>query len=219
VKLRPRHLLLLLIGCAMAFVAEEAVRTIWILDAVERDRDRWQRPEAVIEALDLHAGQHVVDLGSGAGYFTLKIAPFLGPGGQVVAVDLRRQPLAFLWIRAQLRGLRNVRLIVGAENDPRLPDNPVDAVLIVNTYHELSFPDAVLARLSALMRPGGRLVIADRAPRRPGGLEGRADHEIPAEAVVQAVERLGFHLELRNKTLVDVPGDEDTWWLLAFTRP
>ena len=217
--LRPRRLLLLLAGGVIVFVAEQAIQTIRILDAVEQDRDRWQRPQAVIEALDLHTGQHVVDLGAGAGYFTLKIAPLVGPDGEVLAVDLRRQSLAFLWIRAQLRGWRNVRPIVGAESDPRLPGDPVGSVLIVNTYHELSSPEAILSSLFALMRPGGRLVIADRAPRRPGRLEIRADHEIAADAVVRAVERLGFHLELRNDALVDISGDEDVWWLLAFGKP
>jgi SAM-dependent methyltransferase len=91
-------LALVLVVVPALFVLEEAVRTLGVLDQVERERDTWQRPDEIIRQLDLTPGNTVVDLGSGAGYFSLKIAPRVGPTGRVLAVDLRRESLAFLWI-------------------------------------------------------------------------------------------------------------------------
>src|SRR6185295_6794469 len=101
------------------------------LDAVESERDQWQRPADVLRALDLRPGNTVVDLGSGAGYFALKLSPVVGERGQVLAVDLRKLSLFFLWTRALLRGQHNVHVIVGKEDNPRLPAGAVDAVLIL----------------------------------------------------------------------------------------
>jgi ubiquinone/menaquinone biosynthesis C-methylase UbiE len=107
----------------------------------------------------------VVDLGSGAGYFALKMAPRVAPNGRVLAVDLRRESLAFLWIRARLDGYSNLHVIHSRVDDPMLPPGPIDAVLIANTYHELTTPDPILKSLFASMRSGARLVVVDREPR------------------------------------------------------
>ncbi|MEQ1730624.1 MAG: methyltransferase domain-containing protein [Vicinamibacterales bacterium] len=206
-----------LAGLLTALLIEEAVRTLRILEAVERDRDRWQRPEQVLAALDLHAGQRVVDLGAGAGYFSLKIAPRVQPGGEVLAVDLRRESLAFLWIRAQLRRARSVHPIVGAEDDPRLPAGAIDGVLIANTFHELTEPGAILTRLFAMMRPGGRLVIVERGRRAESDAD-RGHHQSSADDVARAVAGVGFRKQLRDDAFIEPPGD-DVWWLLTFVRP
>jgi len=91
----------LVVAVPVAFVVEEAGRTLVALGDVERERDTWQRADAVLRELDLRPGATVVDFGSGAGYFALKMAPRVAPGGRVFAVDLRRESLTFLWIRAQ----------------------------------------------------------------------------------------------------------------------
>ena len=156
---------LILLVAAM-FVGNQAVRTLRTLEDVERERDSWQRPEDIIGYLRVRPGQTVVDLGSGAGYFALKIAPRVGPGGRVFAVDLRRQSLAFLWIRARRRGHSNLHVIHGNVDNPRLPPGPIDAVLIANTYHELTNPGAILKALFTSMRAGGQLVVVDRGPRQ-----------------------------------------------------
>ena len=92
----------------------------------------------MLRALALTDGATVVDLGAGAGYFALKLSPLVGARGTVLAEDIRFESLAFLWIRRFLRDARNVRVILGTPNDPHLPAGAVDAVLIANTYHELS---------------------------------------------------------------------------------
>jgi ubiquinone/menaquinone biosynthesis C-methylase UbiE len=119
--------------------------------------------------LELREGDTVVDLGSGAGYFALKLSPIVGKRGQVLAVDLRRLSLLFLSTRTLLRGQHNVHVIVGAENNPRLPTGAVDAVLICITFHEFGNPELMLDHIFRSLRPGGHLVVVDRAPRATEG--------------------------------------------------
>src|SRR5262245_34375353 len=110
---RPALVLLLVFLClGFAVIAYQAIRTLQQLTAIEAERDRWQRPNDIIGALNLTGGAAVADLGSGSGYFTLKLSPAVGSQGAVYAVDIRRLPLRFLWIRALIRGQRNVRVVL-----------------------------------------------------------------------------------------------------------
>jgi len=91
----------------------QGIQTLSALDQIEHDRDQWQRPSDVIQALNLHEGSVVVDFGSGVGYFTLKLSSLVGKNGGGVAEDIRRQSLAFLRIRAFLRGQHNLKTVRG----------------------------------------------------------------------------------------------------------
>ena len=164
-------LLLLLLGYLY-----QGIQTLNALDQIESERDHWQRPSDVIQALNLHEGSVVVDFGSGVGYFTLKLSPVVGKSGSVVAEDIRRESLTFLRIRAFLRGQHNVTTIRGETDDPRLPAGFADAVLIANTYHELTEPKPILRHLADSLKPGGSLVIVDRGPRS-GPVESREKQE------------------------------------------
>ena len=185
------------------------------LDTVESERDQWQRPLDVLRALDLRPGNTVVDLGSGAGYFALKLSSVVGKQGQVLAVDLRRLSLFFLWTRALLRGQHNVQVIVGEEDAPRLPTGTVDAVLICNTYHEFSNPGQILNRVFQSLRPGGRLVVVDRASRTA---ESPHTHEVPLPVVAGQLRSEGFEIVSQDDSFIDRPGD-DLWWLVTARKP
>ncbi len=99
-------LFLLCVILAVAFLSTtyQASQALVRLDAVERERDQWQRPAEVLQFLNLRAGNVVADLGSGSGYFALKLSPIVGARGRVLALDIRQVSLFFLWIRAVLRG-------------------------------------------------------------------------------------------------------------------
>src|SRR5689334_22585344 len=115
----------------------QGIQTLTRLDMIERERDQWQRPSDVLQAMDLKIGNTAVDLGCGSGYFAMKLFPIVGTRGRVFAVDIRRTSLFFLWTRAFLRAERNINVIHAQPDDPHLPRGAVDAVLIANTYHEL----------------------------------------------------------------------------------
>jgi ubiquinone/menaquinone biosynthesis C-methylase UbiE len=192
----------------MMYVLYSAIGTLRQLDVVESERDQWQRPAEVLQALDLRPGNVVVDLGSGAGYFALKLSPIVGTEGQVLAVDIRKLSLSFLWIRALLSQKRNIRVVLSDEDDPRLPPGAVDAVLIANTFHELRDPKVMLGHVSRSLRPGGRLVIIDRGPRQRGAHA----HEMDRAFVETEVQQAGFEIVNSQDHFIDRSGD-DPWWL------
>jgi ubiquinone/menaquinone biosynthesis C-methylase UbiE len=133
----------------------QGVQTLYALDRIKSERDHWQRPSDVIQALNLREGCVVVDFGSGVGYFALKLSPVVGKSGSVVAEDIRRESLVFLRIRALVRSQSNLRTIRGKIDDPQLPAEFADAVLIANTYHELTEPKPILRHLAESLKPAG----------------------------------------------------------------
>jgi len=217
---RPLIRLALFLACTVLILLglntlNSFTNTLRELDVIEAQRDHWQRPLEVLRALDLHDGSTVVDLGSGAGYFALKLSPAVGKGGQVLAVDLRRFSLLFLWTRALIRGQHNVHVIVGEERNARLPMGTVDAVLICNTYHEFSDPERMLLQVSQSLRPGGNIVVVDRDPR---ATEAERTHAVALTVVVGELRRKGFEIVGQDEHFIDRPGD-DSWWLVVGRRP
>lgn len=217
----PR-IVLFLLAAVLLFIAltvgSQAVTTLQRLTAVEAERDTWQRPADVIAALNLHQGSSVVDLGSGAGYFALKLARTVGSQGEVIAVDIRRLPLVFLYIRAALQRQWNLQIVKTEETDPQLPKGVVDAVLIANTYHELTDRRLILDRAYQALRPGGRLVILDRGPRDAAAFHADAsEHELPMATVEADILAHGFKVVAREDPFIDRPPDEP-WWLIVASK-
>jgi ubiquinone/menaquinone biosynthesis C-methylase UbiE len=216
-----RRLLLFLVSAAVvfgiAYVLYSALDTLHTLNVVETERDRWQRSADILEALDLREGNVVVDLGSGAGYFALKLSEIVGSRGKVLAVDIREISLCFLWIRSVCRHPRNIHVILGDRDNPHLPSQAVDAVLIANTYHEFRDPQIMLNHTFQCLHSGGRLVIVDRGPR-PGDTKSPGDvaggHEIPRTAVEQELGQQGFEIVSREDPFISRAGD-DPWWLVV----
>jgi ubiquinone/menaquinone biosynthesis C-methylase UbiE len=200
----------------------QGVQTLSALDQIERDRDQWQRPSDVIQALNLHEGGVVVDFGSGLGYFTLKLSSLVGKNGVVVAEDIRRQSLVLLRIRALLQGQHNLQIVRGETDDPRLPAGFADAVLIANTFHELTAPKLILHHLADSLKPGGRLVIVDRGPRS-GAVESREtraeQYELRLDLVETEARSAGFEIISREDRFIDRPADAHVWWLIVTRKP
>jgi len=202
--------LLIPIGASVAF---QAVNTLNQLDAIERERDQWQHPSEIIQLLDLKEGSVVADLGCGSGYFALKLSPLVRERGRVLAIDLRRLSLWFLWMRTIRRNEHNLSIIRAASDNPHL-GSEVDAVLLVNTYHELTEWRAVLNRVFQSLVSGGRLVVADRSPQE-GGVN---DHEIAAKVVQEQLIQAGFEVVSRQDNLLEQPG-EGAWWIIVAGKP
>ena len=200
-------------------VAYSALNTISRLDLVETERDRWQRPTQVIEALDLMPGSVVVDLGCGSGYFTLKLSEQVGASGRILAEDVRGLPLAFLWLRTVSRHEHNVSIVHGDANDPHLPAG-VNAVLIANTYHELADSRSILAHVYQSLVKGGRLVVVDRAPRagRDAAAE-LSEHEISADRVENELRQAQFAIVSRQDRFIENDPAHEKWWLIIARKP
>lgn len=218
----PLFLIGAVLGIFLLITLYRGIATLNALDQVESERDRWQRPEDVIKALALKDGDVVVDLGSGTGYFALKLSPVVGRHGSVVAVDILKEPLLFLDIRAFLRNQGNIHTIRGQPDNPRLQTRSADAVLIANTYHEFTQPKPILDDVFRSLKPGGRLVILDHALRSAatGSREiGTEHHEISAELVDAEVRRAAFEIIDHQDRFIDRPSDAHVWWLIVARKP
>jgi predicted methyltransferase len=144
-------------------------------------RDAWQKPDQVVAALGLGPGSVACDVGSGPGYFTIRLSRAVGPEGRVYAVDVEPALLAALRDRIEAEGVANVTPVLSVPSDPLLPPAACDVVLVVNTYHH--FPDgpAYLRRLATALRPGGRIVNVD-FEKRPTPVGPPVGHRVSREA-------------------------------------
>jgi protein-L-isoaspartate O-methyltransferase len=151
------------------------------------ERDRKLQVERVLDVLGVREGARVADIGAGSGWFTVRAARRAGTSGLVYAVEINEGFVKHIEERARKEDLPNVRTVLGAEDDPRLPPASVDAVLILKTYHEIAQPVRLLTRLRPSLRAGARLGIIDRK----GSGE---DHGVEREVVVREAERAGYRL-------------------------
>lgn len=136
----------------------------------EDARDRAGEAERVMDLLGVRPGMAVADVGAGSGYYTVRLAPRVGPRGRVIAQDIVPAYLERLARRVRQDSLRNVTVGLGDPHDPRLPRNSADLVLLVYMYHEVEQPYAFLYNLRPALRPGGRVAVVDlnRSTRRHG---------------------------------------------------
>jgi ubiquinone/menaquinone biosynthesis C-methylase UbiE len=164
------------------------------------DRAAWQKPEQVLDALALRAGQVVCDIGAGPGYFSLRAARRVGDKGRVFAVDVDPKILDALRARIEKAGVRNVTPVLAVAADPLLPPQSCDLVLIVDAYHH--FPDrpTYLARLAALLRPGGRLANVDWH-KDTKGFGPEPGHRVAREDFLADAAKAGLRLVAEPKFL------------------
>lgn len=125
------------------------------------DRDVWQRPDRIMDALQIGDGSVVADIGAGGGWFTSRLARRVGPNGRVFAQDIQPEMIGAIQRRIRREGVSDrVQTVLGSANDPSLPE-PVDAVLIVDAYHEVGEPVVLLRHLAESLRPKGRIGIVE----------------------------------------------------------
>jgi len=156
------------------------------------DRDQWQKPDQIMDALRIAEGSIVADLGAGDGWFTVRLARRVGPNGLIYAEDIQQPMLEEISRRMQRENLAWVRPILGTATDPRLPPG-LDAILIVDVYHEMDDPVTLLKNAARSLRPNGRIGVVDFLPG--GGGPGPApDQRVDAKAVIRDAEAAGLRL-------------------------
>ena len=165
--------------------------------AQEATRETQQRVPDIFKAMGVAPGAVVADIGAGQGFFTVRLAKAVGDSGRVYAVDISQQALRSLRSRVEQEALRNVQVVEGAADDPKLPENTLDAALIVNAYHEMTEHQAMLSQLRKALKPSGRLIIVEpiSPSRRDGTRESQASrHEIAPEFVLRDARDAGFNV-------------------------
>jgi SAM-dependent methyltransferase len=132
------------------------------------DRDQWQQPERVMDVLGIADGSRVADLGAGGGWFTVRLGRRVGPNGRVYAQDIQPLMLDAIRRRVKAEGLTNVVPVLGAPTDPKLPHG-LDAVLIVDTYPQISEPVALLENVVKSLRPADGSASSTSRRMAPAG--------------------------------------------------
>jgi predicted methyltransferase len=198
--------------------------------AGDANREAYQRATGVLKALEVSRGEWVADLGAGSGYYSMRLSDVVGPAGKVFAEDISESSMRWLHQRVKAFDLRNVEVVKGEADNSKLPADSVGAVLVVNTYHHFAQHQAMGEQILRILKPGGRLVIADYSlPAHR--TESRADqvksHEIDPNLVREELTRIGFRvLKCEDPFLKRMPevtnGDRigaADMWLMVAVRP
>jgi len=133
----------------------------WVAAFDDPQRDAWQKPEAVVDAMALQPGMVVADIGAGTGYFNPYLAAAVGPEGKVIAVDIERALVAHMTTRAANEGTPQVEPRLAAPDNPKLAPAEVDRILLVDTYHHIDGRVDYFRALRGALRPSGSLVLVD----------------------------------------------------------
>ena len=171
-------------------------------DWLEREgRAESEKPELVIQAMDLKPGMTVAEIGAGTGFFSRRIAKVVGPTGKVYAEDIQPQMLDLLKQRTAKEGVQNVIPVVGTETDPKLPAHGIDRVLLVDVYHEFQKPEPMLAAIRGCLAPGGTVTLVEYRLEVDTASHINIKHRMSVEQVLQEWTAAGFTLVRRNEAL------------------
>jgi ubiquinone/menaquinone biosynthesis C-methylase UbiE len=160
------------------------------------DRDAYQRPDQIMDALQIGEGSVVADLGAGGGWFTVRLARRVGPNGRVYAEDVQPQMINAIKRRMEREGLVKVQTVLGTDVDPRLPPASLDAALMVDAYYEFEQPVTLLRNVARALKPTGLIGIVNY--KKDGGGPGPAmEARVEPEKVI--ADALAAGLELRKR--------------------
>ncbi len=186
------------------------------------ERDQWQRPAEIIRELGIKPGSKVGDVGCHEGYMTIKLSAFVGTSGKVYAVDVEQSKLDKLKNNITKRNIGNVEMIKGDYDNPKLPLNLLDAVIILDTYHEMDDHDKILQHIKASLKPGGRLVLCEpiaEERRKLNREDQERKHELDMSYALADLERAGFSILKKQDPFVDRSKEKgDKMWLIVAAK-
>lgn len=176
-----------------------------------RERVEEEEPDRALDAIGLRPGTTVADVGAGSGYMTVKMARRVGPSGKVYANDLQPEMLTLLRDRLAREQVTNVEPILGTVDNPRLPADSLDLILMVDVYHEFSQPQVMLRLMREALTPDGRLVLLEYRKEDPT-IPIHPDHKMSIAEARMEIEAEGFVLTKVHSVL---PRQH----ILIFTKP
>jgi len=181
---------------ARFYKGREIARTMHYTGApwlVRPSREREEDCDAMLASLAIRPGQTVCDIGCGNGFYTLRLARMVGTEGKVLAVDIQPQMLDLLRSRAKQAAIENVVPILGTAVNPKLPLAAIDLVLMVDVYHEMSHPAAMLRAIRRSLKPTGRMVLVEFRAEDPAVPIKRL-HKMSKPQILKEVVPNGFRL-------------------------
>ncbi|MES4785745.1 MAG: SAM-dependent methyltransferase [Nitrospiraceae bacterium] len=167
------------------------------------ERDQYQKPVQVVEALGRKAGMAVADIGSGSGYFTRRFVEAVTDQGKVYAIDVEPEMLQYVKDSVEHMHIPfTAEFILAQPDNPKLPIESVDLTFLCNTYHHLENRTAYFSNIKSALKPAGRVAIIDfYHDERSGNIGFPRRHLVPRETVIEEMERAGYTL-LREHTFL-----------------
>ena len=183
------------------------------------DRDHWQKASSLIAQLNLKNGSSVADIGCHEGYMTVKLSSSVGTSGMVYAVDIVKDKLDRMKIILEKRDIKNVIPVLADDSDPKLPLNSLDAVIILDTYHEINQYDKVLQHIKQSLRSKGRLVLCEaiaESRRKEPRTTQQSKHELGMSYAIADLKKAGFVIVRQQDRFIDRTREKgDKMWLVV----
>lgn len=170
------------------------------LDRPEREKE--EQPAKLLPLLKLKPGDSAADVGAGSGFYTFKLADLVGEKGKVYATDIQKEMLTIIAQRAKAKKIDNIVRVLGTVKDPKLPADSLDMILLVDVYHEFSFPYEMTVGMVKALKKGGRLVFVEYRLEDP---------DVPIKLVhkmseKQVIKEMGEFPQMKHaKTYEDLP--------------
>jgi len=168
------------------------------LERTEREIE--EMPDSALDSIGIKPGMTVADVGAGSGYFTVRLSRRVGPEGKVYAQDIQPEMLRLLRKRLEKANFTNIGTVLGSESDPKLPENSLDLILMVDVYHEFAQPQIMLRKLRQALKDDGRMVLLEYRKEDPW-VPIRPEHKMSVAEAKLEVEDEGFLLERVGKEL------------------
>jgi len=183
------------------------------------ERDKWQRANEIIKQLNLTSGSTVADVGCHEGYMSVKLSAVVGKNGSVLAVDISQSKLEKLSNHLKERKIANVQVVKGEYDNPKLPPASLDAVIILDAYHEMDDHDKILQHIRTALKPGGRLVLCEpiaEERRKLSREDQERKHELGMNFASADLLKAGFVIIMKQDPFVDRSKEKgDKMWLLV----
>jgi ubiquinone/menaquinone biosynthesis C-methylase UbiE len=182
-------------------------------------RDKWQRAADLIHMMSIAAGDRVADIGCHEGYMTFKLAKVVGTKGTIYAVDVETGKLEKVKKRAAQNNFSQIKTVKGDYDDPKLPLNSLEAVLILDAYHEMDAHDKILQHIKSSLKTGGRLIlcepIADER-RNASRTEQERKHELDMRFATEDLRKAGFKIIFQKDKYIDRTKEKGDWmWVIV----
>jgi len=189
-----------------------------------KDRDKWMQVTEIFQMAGIQTGNNVADLGCHEGYMSVRLARFIYENGKVYSVDVREDRLNELNEIAAKSGLKNIQTILGDYDDPKLPENTMDAVFIIDAYHEMLEYSEILRHVKKALKPNGRILILEKLKSHMIGKsreEQTKAHTISPEYVERELKAAGFVVTLLRKDLGywEEDPDKKIWVMVGVLTP
>ncbi len=185
------------------------------------ERDTWMNVAKIFEMAQIQEGMYVADVGCHEGYLTFHLSKKVASEGKVYAVDVEEYRLDDLKEQLEEREVNNVEVILGDYDNPKLPKGVLDAVFVMDTYHEIEAYMKVLAHIKEALKPNGRLLILEKLKEQKRGKsreEQARGHTLSSKYVKEELEDAGFTITQKDQDFgAWQENEEKQMWILVAT--